>query len=1270
MTHYRLPRLVASIALLLLLPAVAMAACAFSPTAPDVLWKFEETAGTALAESVGGTLTATADQHAIVNTPGAYAGSSGFRIPAAEDPSPANTACGNTVAWSFPADACMTDGREIIARVTGAADGTAVDFEGSSAFTLSAWVLRDTASNAFAPTHAPIVWQGATTAGPFGFFMTATGVGFQISLGAPTAAFQVVSTNELDDGSWHHLVGVFDGTDLRLYIDGVLDSTDPLTGAPATPTVAGYADGYGIGFGDFMDSDTGTAPGVRSGDVITDTLFGERFYGSLDDVAMYSSALSATEINGMYVQRTTADTFSLVDAGGWSLPTDIVTDEDWPIDSPILLVQNNNGAVKATQPHLGTQPVTFTLTTGSGSFTNGDTGTTFTICGVAGDIVPTKDLLQIDTADTYQIDVTSYINDGSTLSLTLGPFTVYTRATQLVLTQQPIGNVLALVDLSQYPTYEARDIGGTIVTSGPHAMLNVTLVLSSATYPGGYMALGTEYSSTWMLAASGEAAFSTFQVERGSNDWLVDATTEASGAVLTAATSNTFTIYQRATQLVFDTEPSGDVFEDQAIGLPVIHVKDAYDQMVADGQTHDTIDVTLTLQGGPAGHLVNGDTANSETDTAVSGGVSNTFPALEVERQGSTWKFQASISTDLGTITADSATFTIWGRAASLVYTQEPVGDIFEDVDFAADVVMNVLDQHNDVVTLGAEKDIELQVELRLGPGNLVTSDVGVTGTTATTVRKLASNGICTIDGLQVSRGGAGYQLRLTPVVAIGGFTQTDSAAFDIYQVPTQLVFTTPAVADVLAYTDFSTQPVVEIRDADGVKVTVGDFATAEIVLTLDSGPFASTVLNDTVDAVAGVATFTAVQGSSMGTQTLHATLNEGGETVTQAQGAQVTIDPSAFSIAFDLPPIGNVETDTSLSQLPTLSIRSQDGLTIASGAHSTLEIRLQLQGGFGGGAFTTPEADTSVYEDTANGEIAVAYDIQVSGQGTDWALVATLTDAALAHVPSTTSVTFTIHGVPDSITVATEPVGDVLPTLTIATHPVIRILDRFSNEIQTGTHVTTVVSLTLNGGVGAYTGNIAAVASEADFTPNAIAVSDAGTGYYFTADIVYNSLPIDTGTFTIFPPAAQLVIVTQPLGGMQTRLNFTTDLVVEVRDAFNTVITTGPHATMTVSVALDTATCTGGALDMYVFRVPSTASDPSPTLTACSSRASARRGGSRYRRPPTRRRRRSRRPATRSWCTARPTRSRSTSSPSATCCRRSRGRSSRSCTLWTPLAT
>ena len=237
MTHYRLPRLVASIALLLLLPAVAMAACAFSPTAPDVLWKFEETAGTALAESVGGTLTATADQHAIVNTPGAYAGSSGFRIPVAEDPSPANTACGATVAWSFPADACMTDGREIIARVTGAADGTAVDFEGSSAFTLSAWVLRDTASNAFAPTHAPIVWQGATTAGPFGFFMTATGVGFQISLGAPTAAFQVVSTNELDDGSWHHLVGVFDGTDLRLYIDGVLDSTDPLTGAPATPRV-------------------------------------------------------------------------------------------------------------------------------------------------------------------------------------------------------------------------------------------------------------------------------------------------------------------------------------------------------------------------------------------------------------------------------------------------------------------------------------------------------------------------------------------------------------------------------------------------------------------------------------------------------------------------------------------------------------------------------------------------------------------------------------------------------------------------------------------------------------------------------------------------------------------------------------------------------------------------------------------------------------------------------------------------------------------------
>jgi hypothetical protein len=80
---------------------------------------------------------------------------------------------------------------------------------------------------------------------------------------------------KVDDGRWHHAVGVYDGTRIALYIDGKLDASAPASGQIATndePVLIG---------------ENSEKPG--------------RFWhGLLDEVRLYSYALSEDEITALY----------------------------------------------------------------------------------------------------------------------------------------------------------------------------------------------------------------------------------------------------------------------------------------------------------------------------------------------------------------------------------------------------------------------------------------------------------------------------------------------------------------------------------------------------------------------------------------------------------------------------------------------------------------------------------------------------------------------------------------------------------------------------------------------------------------------------------------------------------------------------------------------------------------------------------------------------------------------------------------------------------
>ena len=108
-----------------------------------------------------------------------------------------------------------------------------------------------------------------------------TGVGLAFGFGTSEVTFyDVVSTSELPIGQFSHVMGTWDGTTLRLYINGVLNAQ---TVPGATPVDLGY----GVYIGGFR---------IESGA----SYFGQYFNGLIDEASYYRRALSSAEIQSLY----------------------------------------------------------------------------------------------------------------------------------------------------------------------------------------------------------------------------------------------------------------------------------------------------------------------------------------------------------------------------------------------------------------------------------------------------------------------------------------------------------------------------------------------------------------------------------------------------------------------------------------------------------------------------------------------------------------------------------------------------------------------------------------------------------------------------------------------------------------------------------------------------------------------------------------------------------------------------------------------------------
>ncbi|MHC4626498.1 MAG: LamG domain-containing protein [Planctomycetota bacterium] len=92
----------------------------------------------------------------------------------------------------------------------------------------------------------------------------------------------VIGDINVADGQWHHVAGVYDGSRICLYIDGILDNFEFASGKIGL-------DDYPVCIGSSFYS---SGPGGR-----------RYWHGEIDDVRIYNYALSKTETRALYEGR-------------------------------------------------------------------------------------------------------------------------------------------------------------------------------------------------------------------------------------------------------------------------------------------------------------------------------------------------------------------------------------------------------------------------------------------------------------------------------------------------------------------------------------------------------------------------------------------------------------------------------------------------------------------------------------------------------------------------------------------------------------------------------------------------------------------------------------------------------------------------------------------------------------------------------------------------------------------------------------------------------
>jgi len=737
--------------------------------------------------------------------------------------------------------------------------------------------------------------------------------------------------------------------------------------------------------------------------------------------------------------------------------------------------------------------VSVTMTVSSGATTLGTT----TINAVAG-------IATFTNVGISGIDGTPYTLTFTSTGLTIATQTItitttFGTATQVILTTPALGSASGSAFTTQ-PVITIKDAAGNIVTN---STASVTMTVSSG---------ATTVGTTTINAVAGIATFTNVGIS-GIAGTPYTLTFTSTG--LTSATQSITPTFGTATQATLTTPALGSASGSAFTTQPVITIKDAAGNIV----TNSTASVTMTVSSGAT-------TVGTTTINAVAGiatftnvgisGAAGTSYTLTFTSTGLTSATQ-SITPTFGIATQATLTSPAVGAPSGSAFTTQPV------------------------------------ITLKDTFGNTVNTNVSVTMTVssgATTVGTTTINavaGVATFTNVGISGiDGTPYTLTFTST----GLTSATQSITPTFGIATQATLTTPALGSASG-SAFTTQPVITIKDAAGNIVTN---STASVTMTVSSG--ATTVGTTTINAVAGIATFTNVGISGIAGTPYTLTFTSGSLTATQSIiptfgiATQATITTQAAGA-----PSGSAFTTQ-----PVITIKDAFGNTVTD---STASVTMAVSGANG---LATTVGTTTI---NAVAGIATFAGVGISGTaGTPYTL--TFTSTGLTIATQTITPTF---GIATQAPLTTNPAGAPSGSA-FTTQPVITIKDTFGNTV---TNSTASVTMTVSSGdnkattVGAFTIN--AVAGIATFTNVGISGTD-GTSYTLTfTSGSFTATQSITATFGL----ATQAILTTPAAGSASGSAFTTQPVITIKDAFgNTVTNSTASVTMSVSSGDNKATTVG----------------------------------------------------------------------------------------------
>ncbi len=526
--------------------------------------------------------------------------------------------------------------------------------------------------------------------------------------------------------------------------------------------------------------------------------------------------------------------------------------------------------------------------------------------------------------------------------------------------------------------------------------------------------------------------------------------------------------------------------------------------------------VTATLASG-AGTL--GGTLTATTANGVA-----TFTNLALT--GTAGNYTINFSSAALTSVTTGAIALSAGAPASLAFVTQP-STVASGAAISPAVTVRVLDGAGNLVPTATNS---ISVGIGTNPGGAALS-----GTT--TVSAVA--GVATFNSLSLDKTGTGYTL----AAASTGLSGATSGAFNVTPgAATKLVYSAQP-STVLAGAAISPAVVVQVQDAASNVVTSAGNA---VTIAIGTNPGGSTLGGTvTVNAVAGVATFSTLSLNKVGT----------GYTLAASSGGLT----GATSAAFNVNP--GAAAALAVTSQPTTG---QSGVVLVT----PLVVRL-----VDGNGNTVPSTGTPVTASLASGAGTLGGTVgasTVSGVATFTGLVLTGTTGnytinlgSPALTSATTGAIALSAGAPAAVAFQVQP-SNVTSGAPISPAVAVRILDGAGNLVPTATNAVTM-SIGNNPGTSTLGGtlSVAAVAGVATFSN--LTLDKTGAGYTLAAASA-GLTGATSGAFNVTPGAAtKLVYSTQP-STATAGVAIAPAVVVQVQDANNNVVT---GSTAAVSLAL-----------------------------------------------------------------------------------------------------